>query len=77
VRGTDLLLDVAGKFSAMENGTMKTALAMQLFGRSGATLIPFGPESFDVDLPNPILHRRRRNENILVATWIACRTGNA
>ncbi len=37
----DLLLDVAGKFAAMEDGTTKTALAVQLFGRSGAALIPF------------------------------------
>lgn len=37
----DLLLDVADRFSKMEDGTTKTALAMQIFGRSGATLIPF------------------------------------
>jgi hypothetical protein len=36
-----LMEDVAEKFSKMENGTGKTALAMQLFGRSGAALIPF------------------------------------
>lgn len=36
----DLLLDVADKFSKMENGVAKTGLAMELFGRSGATLIP-------------------------------------
>jgi|GEM_PF-2345929 len=32
--------DVAEKFSHMEKGTVKTALAIQLFGRSGAQLIP-------------------------------------
>jgi hypothetical protein len=32
--------DVAEKFSHMEDGTVKTALAIQLFGRSGAQLIP-------------------------------------
>jgi hypothetical protein len=37
----DLLLDVAGRFSKLQDGTGKTALAMQLFGRSGAALIPF------------------------------------
>jgi hypothetical protein len=37
----DLLLSVADRFSKLENGTGKTALAMQLFGRSGAALIPF------------------------------------
>lgn len=37
---SDLMGDVAQKFSTMENGTTKTALAMQLFGRSGAALIP-------------------------------------
>jgi hypothetical protein len=37
----DLLLDVSGKFSKLQDGTGKTALAMQLFGRSGAAVIPF------------------------------------
>jgi hypothetical protein len=37
---SDIFSDVATKFSAMENGTTKTALAMQIFGRSGAELIP-------------------------------------
>jgi hypothetical protein len=37
----DLLGDVAEKFSKMENGTAKTALALQLFGRAGAQMIPF------------------------------------
>lgn len=36
-----VLLDVSDKFSAMENGAKKSALAMQLFGRSGTDLIPF------------------------------------
>jgi hypothetical protein len=37
----EILLQVADKFAAMEDGAAKTALAMQLFGRSGAQLIPF------------------------------------
>ncbi|RVI83923.1 phage tail tape measure protein [Sinorhizobium meliloti] len=35
-----VLLDVADKFAAMEDGAQKTALAVQLFGRSGLDLIP-------------------------------------
>lgn len=37
----DLLLDIADKFSKMKDGVAKTGLAMELFGRSGAQLIPF------------------------------------
>ena len=36
----DVLSDVADKFKAMPDGTEKTARAMQLFGRSGADLLP-------------------------------------
>jgi hypothetical protein len=36
----DVLLDLAARFQGMEDGAGKTALAMDLFGRSGATLIP-------------------------------------
>ena len=42
LRGTEeVLLDVAERFAGMEDGAGKTALAMQIFGRSGADLIPF------------------------------------
>jgi lambda family phage tail tape measure protein len=34
------MLEVADKFAAMKDGAVKTALAMQLFGKSGAELIP-------------------------------------
>ncbi|MGH9643681.1 MAG: hypothetical protein ACRD3Q_14815, partial [Terriglobales bacterium] len=37
---SDLMGDVAQKFSTMQDGTTKTALAMQLFGKSGAAMIP-------------------------------------
>ncbi|MBA3562899.1 MAG: hypothetical protein H0W33_02605 [Gammaproteobacteria bacterium] len=41
LRGTeDLLLDVADKFSGLEDGAAKAALAQELFGRSGLDLIP-------------------------------------
>lgn len=36
----DLLLDIADKFARMEDGTMKTNIAMRLLGRSGAEMIP-------------------------------------
>lgn len=35
-----IMAEVAGKFAGMEDGAGKTALAMRLFGRSGAELIP-------------------------------------
>ena len=42
LRGTeDLLLELADRFSKIEDGTGKTAIAMRLFGESGARLIPF------------------------------------
>lgn len=37
----EVLIDVADKFARMEDGATKTALAVQLFGKSGAELIPF------------------------------------
>jgi hypothetical protein len=38
---TDLLGDVADKFASYKDGAEKTALAQELFGKSGAKLIPF------------------------------------
>jgi hypothetical protein len=37
----DLLLDVADRFAGLQDGATKAAYAQQLFGRSGADLIPF------------------------------------
>jgi hypothetical protein len=37
----EVLIQVAEKFAQFEDGATKTALAVQLFGRSGAELIPF------------------------------------
>lgn len=37
---SDLMLEIADRFKAMPDGAQKTALAIQLFGRSGAELIP-------------------------------------
>jgi hypothetical protein len=42
-----VFLDVADRFSRMEDGSTKTALAIQLFGRSGAELIPLLNEGAD------------------------------
>ncbi len=36
----DVIFDVADQFAAMPNGVAKTALAIKLFGKSGADLIP-------------------------------------
>lgn len=42
LRGTeDILLDIADRFSKMQDSAGKTAIAMRLFGKSGAELIPF------------------------------------
>lgn len=37
----DVLIELAAKFSQLEDGATKTALAMQLFGKTGAELVPF------------------------------------
>lgn len=36
----DVMADIADRFAAMEDGAEKTALAVQIFGRAGADLIP-------------------------------------
>lgn len=43
----DVLADVADRFSRMEDGATKTSLAMMLFGKSGAELIPLLNEGAD------------------------------
>jgi lambda family phage tail tape measure protein len=41
IRSTEAIFtDIAGKFAGMGDGVVKTALAMEIFGRSGAALIP-------------------------------------
>jgi len=41
IKGMDqIMLDVADRFAKMPDGAQKTALAMDLFGKSGANLIP-------------------------------------
>ena len=41
VRSVDaVMLDIADKFSKLPDGAQKTALAMEIFGKSGANLIP-------------------------------------
>ena len=37
----ELLLEIADKFATLEDGAAKAALAQELFGRSGAAMIPF------------------------------------
>jgi lambda family phage tail tape measure protein len=42
IRGTgDVVKDLADKFSTMEDGPAKAALAIKIFGKSGAEMIPF------------------------------------
>jgi len=38
---SDILMELADKFKGMEDGAKKSSLAMQIFGRSGMTIIPF------------------------------------
>lgn len=40
MQADQVILDIADRFSQMENGSKKTAVAMSLFGRSGKQLIP-------------------------------------
>jgi hypothetical protein len=41
LKGVDeVIIQVSDKFAGLEDGTAKTAIAMQLFGKSGAQLIP-------------------------------------
>jgi predicted RNase H-like HicB family nuclease len=48
VRGTDqVLADLADRFADMRDGASKTALAVDVFGKSGARLIPFLNEGRD------------------------------
>ena len=42
LRGTEeLLLDIADKFKAMEDGTLKSALATDIFSNAGVAMLPF------------------------------------
>ena len=48
IRGVDaIMLDLADKFSKMPDGVQKTALAMELFGKSGSNIIPMLNEGKD------------------------------
>lgn len=38
---TEVMLDVADKFSTMQDGAQKSAMAMDIFGKSGADMVPF------------------------------------
>jgi tail tape-measure protein len=41
IKNADVVFaELAGKFSAMQDGSVKTALAMELFGRGGAAMVP-------------------------------------
>lgn len=48
IRGVDaIMLDLADKFAKLPDGAQKTALAMNIFGKSGANLIPMLNEGRD------------------------------
>jgi hypothetical protein len=43
----EVLLDLVGKFSAMEDGAGKTAISLKFFGRAGQEMIPFMNQGTD------------------------------
>jgi hypothetical protein len=48
LRGSDeVMTEIADRFSRLEDGATKTALAMQIFGKSGAEMIPLLNEGAD------------------------------
>ncbi|HRU09779.1 MAG TPA: hypothetical protein P5144_10425 [Thermoanaerobaculia bacterium] len=58
-----IMLEVADKFAAMEDGAQKTALAMDIFGKSGAGMIPL------LNQGSAVIHAQRKEAEQLGATW--------
>lgn len=65
-----VLSEVADRFARMENGSTKTALAIQLFGKSGADLIPLLNEGADG-------LKRYADESDRLGLTISSKTGKA
>ena len=60
-----VMLEVSDKFMAMEDGAQKTAFAMDIFGKSGATLIPF------LNQGSAAIAAQRKEADLLGVTWTA------
>jgi hypothetical protein len=58
-----VMLEVADKFAQMEDGAQKTALAMDIFGRSGASMIPL------LNQGSAALAAQRKEAELLGVTW--------
>jgi hypothetical protein len=82
---SEVMSDVADRFSKMDDGAQKTALAMQIFGRAGAAMIPMlnqGRESLEASkreaeqfgavMSGPLTKASERfNDNISrMGTWL-------
>lgn len=60
-----VMLEVADKFARMEDGAQKTALAMDIFGKAGAAMIPFLNQGKDA------LEAQRKEAELFGATFNA------
>ncbi len=58
-----ILLEVADRFAQMEDGAQKTALAMDIFGKSGAGMIPL------LNQGSAAIQAQRKEAELLGATW--------
>jgi hypothetical protein len=58
-----VLLEVSDRFAGMENGARKTALAMEIFGRGGASMIPL------LNQGSEALRKQREEADALGVTW--------
>jgi len=66
-----VMLEVADRFKGMEDGAQKTALAMQIFGRGGAVMIPL------LNQGSEALAAQRKEVELLGAGWTTAQAGLA
>jgi hypothetical protein len=58
-----VMLEVADKFKGMEDGAQKTAMAMEIFGKSGASMIPL------LNAGGAAIAKQRKEAEQLGMTW--------
>lgn len=58
-----VMLEVADRFMGMEDGARKTAMAIEIFGRSGANMIPM------LNQGSAALAAQRKESDLLGGTW--------
>ena len=66
-----VMLEVADRFAIMEDGAQKTALAIEIFGRSGAALIPF------LNQGSAAIAAQRKEADLLGTTWTTAQAKQA